>query len=71
MLIIRDTTGVTIKRTIQSMNHVRIGVLQVAFWVNGVRQFVRDIGKPHGEFDINDCADLLEVLEHLERMDCF
>jgi hypothetical protein len=68
MLIIPDRTGITIKRTIQSENFVRIGVFQTALWVDGVRRSVREIGRPHVEFTINDCTDLLEELEHLERM---
>jgi hypothetical protein len=65
MLIIRDTTGVTIKRSIQTADHVRIGVLRITLWRGGVARGVRDIGKPHGDFDINDCADLLTELENL------
>jgi len=72
MLIIRDTTGLTIKRTIQSANHVRVGTTQAALWVDGVRRAVRDIGarygKPGCEFTINDCNDLLEEMEYLERL---
>lgn len=68
MLIMTDTTGVTIKRTIQSANHVRIGVLQTALWVGGVRRSIRETGKPHVEFDINDCNNLLNELEYLERV---
>jgi len=68
MLIIRDTMGITIKRSVENENHVRIGVFQIALWVHGERRCVRVIGKPHSEFDINDCSDLLEELENLERM---
>ena len=35
MLIMTDNTGVTIKRRIQDVNHVRIGVTQTAIWVDG------------------------------------
>jgi hypothetical protein len=63
MLILTDNTGVTIKRTIQSVNYARIGVTQTALWVDGVRRAVRDNWNPHCEFTINDCADLLAELE--------
>lgn len=65
MLTIRDTTGVTIKRNIADADHVRIGVLRITLWRGGVARGVRNIGKPHGEFDINDCEDLLAELESL------
>jgi len=65
MLIMRDSTGVTIKRFVTAADHVRIGVCQTALWKGGVVRGVRDVGKPHGEFDINDCADLLAELESL------
>ncbi len=67
MLILRDGTGVTIKRTIESENHVRIGVFQMILWVDGVARSVRYSGKPHNEFTISDCIDLLEELERLEK----
>jgi hypothetical protein len=67
MLIIRDNTGVTIKSTIQSENHVRIGIFKTILWVDGVARSVRYSGKPHGEFDLNDCADLLDELDRLEK----
>ncbi len=66
MLIIRDDTGVMIKRRIQDTNHVWIGVTQTTIWIDGVKRFVRDNTKPYGEFNINDCADLLEELENAE-----
>ena len=69
MLIIRDTTGLTIKRRIQDANHVRVGILQTALWVNGVRRKVRPIGKPGCEYTLNDCSDLLAELDCIERCD--
>lgn len=68
MLILPDTTGITIKRTIQSEDYVRVGIFQSALWVGGVRRSVRILTKPSVEFTINDCSDLLEELECLERM---
>ena len=65
MLIIRDTTGVTIKRTSGDMDHVRIGVFQTTLWQGGIARRIRYSGKPHGEFDMNDCAKLLTELESL------
>ena len=65
MLIIRDTTGVTIKRTMTNEDHVRIGVLRTILWRGGIARGIRVIGKPHDEFDINDCAELLAELERL------
>ena len=66
-IILRDGTGITIKRTIESENHVRIGVFEIALWVNGFRWYVRKIEKPHVEFTINDCTDLLAELDRAER----
>jgi hypothetical protein len=68
MLIIQDTTGITIKRTIQSGNHARIGIFETALWVDGVRRSVRRIRKPHVEFTLKDCSNLLDELEDLDRM---
>lgn len=68
MLIIQDTTGITIKRRIQDSNHVRIGVTQTAMWLMGARRFVRENGKPHCEFTLNECEDLLKEMEYQERM---
>jgi hypothetical protein len=65
MLIIRDTTGVTIKRAITDADHVRIGVLRIILWRGWAAPRVRAIGKPHGEFSIDDCGDLLAELESL------
>ena len=65
MLIIRNATGVTIKRSIQTGDLVRIGVLQITLWRDGVARRVKSIGKPHGEFSIDDCAKLLAELESL------
>ena len=66
-IILRDSTGITIKRTIQSENHIRIGVFQTILWVDGVARSVRYNGKPHAEFTINDCTDLLAELDRAER----
>jgi hypothetical protein len=44
-----------------------LGVLQTSIVVAGIKRSVRPIGKPHGKFDINDCADLLEELGQLEQ----
>ena len=65
MLILRDNTGVTIKRTIGDADHVRIGIFHTTLWRGGANRKIRYNGKPHGEFDINDCMDLLTELEQL------
>jgi len=62
MLILTDGTGVTIKQTVQSEDHVRVGVTQTAMWVHGVRRAVRNNAKPHCELSLNDCQDLLDEL---------
>ena len=67
MVILTDSSGVTIKRRIQDANHVRVGILQTALWVDGVRRAVRPTGIPHVEFTINDCTDLLAELDRAER----
>jgi hypothetical protein len=68
MLILTDSSGVTIKRRIQDTNYVRVGIFQTALWVDGVRRAVRPIGKPGYEYSLNDCSDLLTELDCLERM---
>ena len=70
MLIMTDNMGVTVKSTVQSENYVRIGVLLTSLWIGGVRRFDRRVTKPHCEYDLNDCADLLDELEHVEKL-CF
>ena len=62
MLIMIDNTGITIKENVQSEDHVRIGVLTTALWTGGVRRGIRDNHKPHVEFSINDCNNLLTEL---------
>lgn len=62
MVIIRDTTGITIKHTIDAMDHVRIGVTQTTLWKDRYRRSVRDNVKPHGEFTLYECQDLLDEL---------
>jgi len=68
MLILPDTTGLTIKRKIQDANHVRVGITQTALWVDGVRRSVRENRIVWVELTINDCSDLLEEMEYLERI---
>ena len=68
MIVITDTTGITVKSTIDDTDHVRIGTTQTACWVDGTRRNIREIGKPHCEFTINELMDLLVELEYLKRM---
>lgn len=68
MIIIPDTTGITIKRRIGDADHVRVGILQTALWIDGVRRFIRNNKKPSVELTINECRDLMEELEHQKRM---
>ena len=68
MLIIRNATGVTIKRSIQTKDLVRIGVLQTTLWRDGIARRIKGIGKPHDEFSIGDCAELLAELESLSSV---
>jgi hypothetical protein len=65
MIIKRTANTVIIKRTIDSIDHVRIGVLRVALWKDGTARSIGLIGKPHNEHTIADCADLLDKLESL------
>ncbi len=68
MVILRDNTGVVVKQTIQSENHVRVGIFQTILWVGGIARSVRYNQMPHNELTINDCANLLKELEYLERV---
>jgi len=67
MIVLTDTTGITIKRFIGDANHARVGILQTALWVDGVRRGIRPIGKPGCEYTMNDCSDLLAELDCMER----
>lgn len=70
MIVITDSTGVTIKKRINDSDHVRIGITQIALWVDGTRRAVRDIGerygKPRCELTLNELSDLLAKLEELQ-----
>jgi len=68
MIILVDTTGITVKRTINDADHVRIGVCTTALWINGERRAVRRNNKPHVERDIDDFGDLLQEMESLQRL---
>lgn len=65
MLVLYDTTGITVKHRIQDYDHVRIGVLQTSIWKSGRRRNIRDNQKPHVEHDGNDFADLLAEMDRL------
>lgn len=65
MVIMRDTTGITVKRTINDTDHVRIGIFQISLWKNGVRRSIRDLTRPHSEVTMNECQDLLSELERM------
>ena len=63
MIILRDTTGITVKRAIQYQNHVRLDVLESCYWIDGVRRNVRKLHKPHGEFTVDELNDMLHDME--------
>lgn len=66
MIVLTDTTGITVKRRIQDRNHVRIGVTETALWYDGTRRSVRDNHKPHCEFTLNELQDLLNEVPREE-----
>ena len=70
MICITDSTGITLKNRIQDENHVRIGITQIALWVDGTRRSIRSIGERYGkpwcEFTMNELLDLLAELDELE-----
>lgn len=71
MICITDSTGITLKHRIDDENHVRIGILQIALWVDGTRRSIRNIGERYGkpgcEFTLNELSDLLAELRELEK----
>ena len=67
MIILIDTTGITVKGAIGDEDHVRIGVTQTALHVDGVRRAIRDNTKPHVELTINDLVDLHEEVQRMKR----
>lgn len=62
MIILKDTTGIIVKRRIQDVNHVRIGVCTTALWFDDCRRSIRNNHKPHCEFTINELQDLLNEI---------
>ena len=71
MICITDSTGITLKHTIDDSDHVRIGILQISLWVDGIRRSVRNIGEQYGkpgcEFTLNELSDLLSELRELQK----
>jgi len=70
VICITDSTGITLKNRIDDENHIRIGITQIALWVDGTRRGISDIGarfgKPWCEFTINELSDLLSDLDEIE-----
>ena len=72
-MIILESDGITIKRTIDSLEYVRIDTDgYISFWgqpqpcefpQTGRRLEHRKAEKPFCEFDINECRDLLKELD--------
>lgn len=62
MIILTDTTGITVKRRIQDIDHVRIGVLTTALYFDNYRRSIRKNHKPHCEFTLNELQDLLNEI---------
>jgi hypothetical protein len=67
MIILPGKTSITVKDTVDSVNHVEIGVLRITFWVNGEARGITKIRRPHGEFTINDFKDLMQTLQDYEN----
>lgn len=65
MLVITDTTGVTVKRVIQDSDHVRLGVTLMTLWVDGKKRRQKTLSKPSVEYTINELSDALRELEYL------
>ena len=67
MLIYRDTTGITVKRTIDTADHVRVGILgEVRLWKRETsRHLVTYPKKPHDSYTVGELGDLLAQLERL------
>lgn len=65
MVIIRDKTGITVKRRIDDIHHVRIGLFEVRYWNKDGRCVrTKDIGKPHDEHTVGELADMLFEVEY-------
>ena len=63
MIILELSDGITIKRTIDTVEHVRIDKDgYISFW-GETRLAHRKTEKPYCEFDINECRDLLKELD--------
>jgi len=68
MLVITDTTGITVKNTIDDADHVRLGVTLITFWVNGEKRTQSVMSKPHAEHSVNELQDMLSELNVLIRL---
>ena len=63
MIILELSDGIVIKRTIDTVEHVRIDKDgYISFW-GETRLAHRKTEKPYCEFDINECRDLLKELD--------
>ena len=66
MIILTDTSGLTIKEIIQENDHVRINETGMSFWVNDERQRVTTLDKPYVELTLNDFQDALDEMRELQ-----
>lgn len=68
MILLHDTRSpcFTIKSTIGSENHVRVGLLSVNMWIAGEQYPAKKLNKPNCEYTINECMDLLVEMERRE-----
>jgi hypothetical protein len=68
MIILTDTTGITIKRCIDDTQYVRLSLFHIRFFnfpsYEGCMKEL-PLEKPHNEFSISEMEELLNKLERL------
>jgi len=65
MIILTDTTGITVKQQIQDIPHVRLGVHGGLYFFSDslTSAFIRKLDKPAVEYTVNELHDLLVEME--------
>lgn len=70
MIVLTDTTGITIKSRIQDISHVRIGLTEIMYWVSGYERVrsVWPLTKPHDQLTLEELGEKLLNLQMFQRL---
>jgi hypothetical protein len=67
MLIHYDTTGLTVKRSLDTAEHVRLGVTEINIFKNDRRYRIGPMMKPHDQYTVGELGDLLARMERIPK----